>query len=78
MGQSLSMDLRTRLLAAIDAGMSCRSSIVVSRASRAPERRPGRPSGQVARNPAGGMRSDENGSPLSNDPQLGSIIGESK
>ena len=28
MGQPLSMDLRTRLLAAIDAGMSCRSAAV--------------------------------------------------
>ena len=28
MGQPLSMDLRTRLLSAIDAGMSCRSAAV--------------------------------------------------
>ena len=57
MGQSLSMDLRTRLLAAIDAGMSCRSAalrfgVAPSTAIRWQARR--RTTGSFAPKPQGG------------------------
>ncbi len=61
MGQALSMDLRTRLLAAIDAGMSCRGAaarfgVAPSTAIRWQAQR--RATGSVAPKPQGGdMRS---------------------
>lgn len=61
MGQPLSMDLRTRLLAAIDAGMSCRGAaarfgVAPSTAIRWQAQR--RATGSVAPKPQGGdMRS---------------------
>ena len=61
MGQALSMDLRTRLLAAIDAGMSCRGAaarfgVAPSTAIRGQAQR--RATGSVAPKPQGGdMRS---------------------
>ena len=61
MGQPLSMDLRTRLLAAIDAGMSCRGAaarfgVAPSTAIRWQAQR--RATGSVAAKPQGGdMRS---------------------
>ena len=61
MGQPLSLDLRVRLLAAIDAGMSCRAAaarfgVAPSTAIRWQERR--RTTGSIAPTPQGGdMRS---------------------
>jgi Transposase and inactivated derivatives len=61
MGQPLSMDLRTRLLAAIDAGMSCRGAaarfgVASSTAIRWQAQR--RATGSIAAKPQGGdMRS---------------------
>ena len=61
MGQALSLDLRVRLLAAIDAGMSCRASaarfgVAPSTAIRWQDQR--RTTGSIAPKPQGGdMRS---------------------